>query len=89
MADCGSERLVASPMLAEDQLGESLSVGDAPSSPDAVAVARSEQARASRSVEWLVGRAYLSAESISLCLAEPEKSFMKEIKEETPELQAA
>jgi hypothetical protein len=39
--------------------------------------------------EWLVGRGYLSAESISLCLAEPEKSFMKEIKEETPELQAA
>ena len=39
--------------------------------------------------EWLVGRAYLSAESISLCLAEPEKSFMKEIKKQTPKPQAA
>src|SRR4051795_8538489 len=39
--------------------------------------------------EWLVGRGYLSAESISLCLAEPEKSTIKKIKEETPELQAA
>jgi putative transposase len=39
--------------------------------------------------EWLVGRAYLSAESISLCLAEPDKSNIKKIKEETPELQAA
>jgi len=39
--------------------------------------------------EWLVGRGYLSAESISLCLAEPEKSSMKQIKEEVPELQAA
>ena len=39
--------------------------------------------------EWLVGRGYLSAESISLCLTEPEKSNIKEIKEEMPELQAA
>ena len=39
--------------------------------------------------EWLVGRGYLSAESISLCLADPEKSFMGEIKEEVPELQPA
>ena len=39
--------------------------------------------------EWLVGRGYLSAESISLCLADPEKSSNKENKEEMPELQAA
>ncbi len=39
--------------------------------------------------EWLVGRGYLSAESISLCLAGPEKSSIQEIKEETAELQAA
>ena len=39
--------------------------------------------------EWLVGRGYLSAESIALCLAEPEKSDIKEIKEEIGELQAA
>ena len=39
--------------------------------------------------EWLVGRGYLSAESISLCLAEPEKSTINKIKEQTPELQAA
>ena len=39
--------------------------------------------------EWLVGRAYLSAESISLCLTGPEKSYIQEIKEETAELQAA
>src|SRR4051794_11934877 len=39
--------------------------------------------------EWLVGRAYLSAHSISLCLAEPDRQSIKEIKEETPELQAA
>src|SRR4029078_6249543 len=39
--------------------------------------------------EWLVGRGYLSAESISLCLAEPEKSSMKQINKEMPELQAA
>ena len=38
--------------------------------------------------EWLVGRAYLSAESISICLADPEKSSEKE-NEEVPELQAA
>jgi hypothetical protein len=37
----------------------------------------------------LVGRGYLSAESISLVLADPEKSTYKEIKEEVPELQAA
>jgi len=37
----------------------------------------------------LVGRGYLSAESISLVLADPEKSCMKEIEEEMPELQAA
>jgi hypothetical protein len=34
-------------------------------------------------------RGYLSAESISLCLADSEKSDIKEIKEEMPELQAA
>ena len=39
--------------------------------------------------EWLVGRAYLSAESISICLADPEKSSETEINEEVPELQAA
>ena len=39
--------------------------------------------------EWLVGRGYLSAESISLVLTDPEKSNMKQIKEEMPELQAA
>ena len=39
--------------------------------------------------EWLVGRAYLSAESISICLADPEKSSEKEIKKEVPELQPA
>jgi hypothetical protein len=39
--------------------------------------------------EWLVGRGYLSAESIALCLAEPQKSDIKENKEEMPELQAA
>jgi len=39
--------------------------------------------------EWLVGRGYLSAESISLCLTDPEKSSMTEIKEEIPALQAA
>jgi hypothetical protein len=42
-----------------------------------------------QNAEWLVGRGYLSAESIFLCLAEPEKSSIKEIKEEVPELQAA
>jgi hypothetical protein len=40
-------------------------------------------------VEWLVGRGYLSAESISLVLADPEKSYMQENKQERPELQAA
>lgn len=39
--------------------------------------------------EWLVGRGYLSAESIALCLADPEKSDIREIKEEMGELQAA
>ena len=39
--------------------------------------------------EWLVNRAYLSAESISLVLADPEKSSLDQIKEEVPELQAA
>jgi putative transposase len=39
--------------------------------------------------EWLVGRAYLSAESISLVLAGPDDHTDKEIKEEVPELQAA
>jgi transposase-like protein len=39
--------------------------------------------------EWLVGRAYLSAESISLVLAGPDDHIDKEIKEEVPELQAA
>jgi hypothetical protein len=37
----------------------------------------------------LVGRGYLSAESIALCLADPEKSSEKQIKEEVAELQAA
>ena len=39
--------------------------------------------------EWLVGRGYLSAESISLVLADPEKSSLNEIKEGVAELQAA
>jgi len=39
--------------------------------------------------EWLVGRGYLSAESISLVLARPDDHTNKEIKEEVPELQAA
>jgi putative transposase len=39
--------------------------------------------------EWLVGRAYLSAESISLVLAGRDEHIDKEIKEEVPELQAA
>jgi hypothetical protein len=45
--------------------------------------------RPSKRDEWLVGRGYLSAESIALCLAEPEKSDIREIKEEMGELQAA
>jgi hypothetical protein len=45
--------------------------------------------RPSKRDEWLVGRGYLSAESIALCLAEPQKSDIREIKEETGELQAA
>ena len=39
--------------------------------------------------EWLVGRGYLSAESISLVLTGPDDHIDKEIKEEVPELQAA
>ena len=39
--------------------------------------------------EWLVGRGYLSAESISLVLAGPDDHSDREIKEEVPELQAA
>jgi len=39
--------------------------------------------------EWLVGRGYLSAESISLVIAGPDDHTDKEIKEEVPELQAA
>ena len=39
--------------------------------------------------EWLVGRRYLSAESISLVLAGRDDHIDKEIKEEVPELQAA
>jgi hypothetical protein len=39
--------------------------------------------------EWLVGRRYLSAESISLVLAGRDDHPDREIKEEVPELQAA
>ena len=39
--------------------------------------------------EWLVGRRYLSAESISLVLAGPDDHTDKEIKEEVPELPGA
>jgi putative transposase len=39
--------------------------------------------------EWLVGRGYLSAESISLVLAGPDDHTDNEINEEVPELQAA
>ena len=39
--------------------------------------------------EWLVGRGYLSAESISLALTGPAEHPPTEIKEEVPELQAA
>jgi transposase-like protein len=39
--------------------------------------------------EWLVGRAYLSAESISLVLAGRDDHPPQEIKEEVPQLQAA
>ena len=39
--------------------------------------------------EWLVGRGYLSAESISLVLAGPGHDIDREIKEETAQLQAA
>jgi hypothetical protein len=39
--------------------------------------------------EWLVGRGYLSAESISLVLAGQDDHIDKEIKEETAQLQAA
>jgi hypothetical protein len=39
--------------------------------------------------EWLVGRGYLSAESISLVLAGPDDHTDKEIKEEVAQLQPA
>jgi hypothetical protein len=39
--------------------------------------------------EWLVGRGYLSAESISLVLTGPGHDIDTEIKEETAQLQAA
>jgi transposase-like protein len=39
--------------------------------------------------EWLDGRGYLSAESISLALAGPDDHIDKEIKEEVAQLQAA
>jgi transposase-like protein len=39
--------------------------------------------------EWLVGRGYLSAESISLVLTGPDAAPTQEIKEEVPSLQAA
>ena len=39
--------------------------------------------------EWLVGRGYLSAESISLVLTGPDDHQPKESKQEVPELQAA
>jgi transposase-like protein len=39
--------------------------------------------------EWLVGRGYLSAESISLCLADRDDHTNQQIKEEVPELQPA
>ena len=39
--------------------------------------------------EWLVGRGYLSAESISLVLAGPDDHIDKETKEEVAQLQAA
>jgi hypothetical protein len=39
--------------------------------------------------EWLVGRRYLSAESISLVLAGRDDHPHQEIEEEVPELQAA
>ena len=38
---------------------------------------------------WLVGRGYLSAESISVVIAGPDDHTPKEIKEEVPERQAA
>ena len=42
-----------------------------------------------QSDEWLVGRGYLSAESISLVLADAGDHTHKEIKEEVSQLQAA
>jgi putative transposase len=39
--------------------------------------------------EWLVGRRYLSAESIALILADRDDRIDREIKEELPELQPA
>jgi hypothetical protein len=41
-----------------------------------------------RKLRWLVGRAYLSAESISLVLAGRDDHIDKEIKEEVAQLQA-
>src|SRR4051794_37683529 len=42
-----------------------------------------------RRVEWLVGRGYLSAESIAMCFVDPKKSTYTEIKEDVPALQPA
>jgi len=39
--------------------------------------------------EWLVGRGYLSAESISMCLAGRDDHIDQETKEEVAQLQAA
>jgi hypothetical protein len=39
--------------------------------------------------EWLVGRGYLSAESISLVLAGPDEHTNREINEEVGQLQGA
>jgi hypothetical protein len=39
--------------------------------------------------EWLVGRRYLSAESISLVIAGRDEHTNKDINEEAPELQPA
>ena len=52
---------------------------------------RSEQALLAviQQAEWLVGRGYLSAESIALALAGPAEDTDNQIKEEVPELQAA
>ena len=39
--------------------------------------------------EWLVGRGYLSAESVSLVITDSRHDIDTEIKEETAQLQAA